>query len=157
MLYIGAVLETDRPLCIVTEYMSGGSLYKYLHDPDVPKLTLQERLQIGRQISHSLVYIHNRRPAIIHRDIKSENVLIDDATGRAVLCDFDMSITVTHKAAVRITRRENQIELFCVYSRRRISLRKNDHCPDFFLSAVMVSPCRVRASAMEQRRQWRLR
>ncbi|KAJ8909075.1 hypothetical protein NDN08_005772 [Rhodosorus marinus] len=93
MLYMGAVVEPGKPLCIVTELMSGGSLFSLLQKEDSPvaRMDTAGRLKIMLEICRGVLYLHSREPPILHRDLKSENVLIDTATGRAVVGDFGLS------------------------------------------------------------------
>lgn len=75
------------PFYIVTEFMEGGCLYNRLHDReplrDPTKLTI---IAIG--VAHGMKYLHSQR--IIHRDLKSLNVLLD-ANDFPKVCDFGMS------------------------------------------------------------------
>lgn len=76
---------TAEPCCLMLEYMSGGTLAQYLsrHRPDV--LEWEKRLAIARDIIQGIAYLHS--VGVVHRDIKSTNVLMD-AEGRAKLSDF---------------------------------------------------------------------
>lgn len=66
---------TDRPdFCIVTEYMPGGNLYDYLHKYH-NKLDLAQILKMAIDVSKGMDYLHQHN--IIHRDLKSANLLID--------------------------------------------------------------------------------
>mmetsp|Transcript_5063 Transcript_5063/g.10998 ORF Transcript_5063/g.10998 Transcript_5063/m.10998 type:complete len:609 (-) Transcript_5063:1179-3005(-) len=71
--FIGAC--TRKPnLCIVFEYMSGGSVYDYIRREG--PLTLTQVLKIGTEVSRGMDYLHQRK--IIHRDLKAANLLMDD-------------------------------------------------------------------------------
>lgn len=84
---------------ILMEYIGGGSLKSY-----VDKLSRAGKkhaapdlaLYIARDIASALTEIHSKH--IIHRDLKSENILIDlekerpDGTPTVKLCDFDRAI-----------------------------------------------------------------
>jgi len=88
MLY-GVCLEPDAT-CLVMKYASGGSLYSQLYSkaPLASSLCLQWALDIA----HGLVFLHAHRPqAILHRDLKSGNVLISEHN-RAVICDFGFAL-----------------------------------------------------------------
>ncbi|XP_038987643.1 serine/threonine-protein kinase STY17-like isoform X6 [Phoenix dactylifera] len=71
--FIGAC--TKRPqLCIVTEYMTGGNLYDLLHKHhNVLELSLL--LKFAIDISRGMSYLHQND--IIHRDLKTANLLMD--------------------------------------------------------------------------------
>ncbi|XP_056177144.1 serine/threonine-protein kinase STY46-like [Syzygium oleosum] len=72
--FIGACTRPPR-LCIVTEYMSGGSLFDFLHKQnDVLKLSTVLRLAID--VSKGMNYLHKNN--IIHRDLKAANLLMDE-------------------------------------------------------------------------------
>ncbi|TYI14617.1 hypothetical protein ES332_A08G133400v1 [Gossypium tomentosum] len=64
---------------IVTEYMPGGTLFDVLHQ-NQPRLVLNwdTRYRVAFGIAHGLSYLHHDCvPQIIHRDIKSDNILLD--------------------------------------------------------------------------------
>ncbi|XBI79788.1 hypothetical protein VPH35_089133 [Triticum aestivum] len=71
--FIGACTKPPK-FCIITEYMSGGSLYDYVHKQrnvvDLPTL-----LKFACDICRGMCYLHQR--GIIHRDLKTANLLMD--------------------------------------------------------------------------------
>lgn len=75
---------------IVTEFMTRGSLEKNLHDSEVD-LTWNTRVSIGLQVALGMEHLHNMR--MIHRDLKSANVLLDEDF-RARVCDFGLARVV---------------------------------------------------------------
>jgi TPR repeat protein/tRNA A-37 threonylcarbamoyl transferase component Bud32 len=74
--------------CLVMEYMSGGSLLNFLQSYKNKPLDWKVRYRISMEMSLGLQYLHEN--GILHRDIKSLNVLIDE-TGHAKLSDFGQS------------------------------------------------------------------
>ncbi|KAL8215613.1 hypothetical protein R6Q57_022450 [Mikania cordata] len=71
--FIGACTKQPH-LCIITEYMSGGSLYEYLHK-NHHTLTLPQLVKFAIDVSRGMEYLHKNN--IIHRDLKTANLLMD--------------------------------------------------------------------------------
>ena len=61
---------------ITMEYVSGGTLEQNLREAS-SGLELDAALEFGRQIAAALGHAHNLKPAVIHRDIKPGNILLD--------------------------------------------------------------------------------
>ncbi|XP_059287455.1 serine/threonine-protein kinase STY46-like isoform X3 [Lycium ferocissimum] len=72
--FIGACTKHPH-LCIITEFMSGGSLYDFLHKKKgffrFPAL-----LKVAIDLSKGMSYLHQN--SIIHRDLKTANLLMDE-------------------------------------------------------------------------------
>jgi serine/threonine protein kinase len=86
--FIGACLETPHP-CLVTEYMPGGSLYHLLHVRSV-SLPNPHAINMCLQILDGVMYLHAQRPTIVHRDLKSLNVVLDLGLNIKI-CDFGLT------------------------------------------------------------------
>ncbi|KAM3711535.1 hypothetical protein ACB098_01G116900 [Castanea mollissima] len=71
--FIGACTKFPH-LCIVTEYMPGGSLYDYLHK-NHNILELSQLLKFAIDVCKGMEYLHQNN--IIHRDLKTANLLMD--------------------------------------------------------------------------------
>ncbi len=87
----------DGFLYYVMPFVRGESLRDRLKREK--ELTVDEALDIARQITSALEYAH--RQGIVHRDIKPENILIHE--GEAVLTDFGLAMAVKEAGGTRLT------------------------------------------------------
>lgn len=81
--------DDEEDLCIVTEYLSEGSVWNILHDPK-RVLPWQKRLKIALDTAIGMNYLHHQ--GIIHRDLKSPNLLCNEDYA-VKICDFGLSKT----------------------------------------------------------------
>jgi len=75
---------------------SGASSLDLASSPAPPlnlPLSLLDRLRIAEEVAIGLNYLHCSNPPIIHRDVKSRNILLD-AHGHVKICDFGLSRTM---------------------------------------------------------------
>ena len=84
--FLGACM-TPPNLCFVME-MCDCSLYNLLHEDRV-NFTMQENVTMATDIASAMEYLHALKPAIIHRDLKSHNVL-RASNGSLKVCDFGL-------------------------------------------------------------------
>lgn len=89
----GACLEKQR-YALIMEYMPLGSLYKLLHVENVI-MPWSDRYFIALQTVRGINYLHQYQETILHRDIKSANLLLKkSAMGYLVkICDFGIAKT----------------------------------------------------------------
>ena len=86
--FYGLCLENTK--CIVIEYMEEGSLNSVLNKKRPQDFTWEKRYVIAKDIVEGLAYLHRQTVPIIHRDLKSHNVLFMDKY-RAKLADFGLA------------------------------------------------------------------
>ncbi|MGH7603245.1 MAG: serine/threonine-protein kinase, partial [Gemmatimonadaceae bacterium] len=96
---IYTVEERDNLVYFVMAYIKGDNLGVRLqqHGP-VPPV---EARRILREVADALAYAHNRN--VIHRDIKPDNIIIDEETGRAMVTDFGIARALTDSGDSRLT------------------------------------------------------
>ncbi|XP_060204843.1 serine/threonine/tyrosine-protein kinase HT1-like [Lycium barbarum] len=70
-----AACKKPPVFCIITEYLPGGSLRKYLHQQEPYSVPLNIVVKLALDIAHGMQYLHAE--GILHRDLKSENLLLD--------------------------------------------------------------------------------
>ncbi|KAI0225298.1 Receptor-interacting serine/threonine-protein kinase 1 [Massospora cicadina] len=87
--YFGCCVDPKLRLCILMELVSGKNLARFIEE-EFPKHPWALREAITLDIARGVTFIHSK--GIIHRDLKSENILIDDAAEfKAKIADFGVA------------------------------------------------------------------
>ena len=96
---IYTVEERENLVYFVMAYIKGDNLGQRLqqHGPMPPV----EVRRILREVGDALAYAHHRN--VIHRDIKPDNIIIDEETGRAMVTDFGIARALTDSGDSRLT------------------------------------------------------
>jgi len=89
----------NKPLSMILEYCNGGNLFNWLRDESRNKEINQEdfleREKFALDIAKGMQYLHSTTPPIIHRDLKSPNILLSaDPNSKylvAKIADFGLS------------------------------------------------------------------
>ena len=95
VIFMGLVMD---PVCLVTEYCHNGNLFDLLHDTIedeqgerfAVKIPWQRRVRIALDVARGMNFLHTSSPVIIHRDLKSLNILVDEKW-TAKVSDFGLS------------------------------------------------------------------
>lgn len=98
---LGCCVETRVPL-LVYEFVENGTLWDHLHPDRGAQRSLlgsswARRLSIAVDTAKAVNYLHKMSPPILHRDIKSANILIDKSHN-AKVADFGASRFLTSGA-----------------------------------------------------------
>uniref|UniRef100_A0A8C9UYR6 Receptor-interacting serine/threonine-protein kinase 2 n=1 Tax=Scleropages formosus TaxID=113540 RepID=A0A8C9UYR6_SCLFO len=91
IIQIFGVCNEPEFFCIVTEFMSNGSLDQLLHEKDkYPQLPWPLRLRILYEIALGVNFLHNMTPPLLHHDLKTQNILLDGEF-HVKIADFGLS------------------------------------------------------------------
>ncbi|MES2125158.1 MAG: serine/threonine-protein kinase [Gemmatimonadota bacterium] len=90
-----SVEERDGLLAFAMGYVEGESVAERVARQG--PLDVRTMVRVLQDVGYALAYAHGR--GVVHRDIKPENIMIERATGRALLMDFGISRSITQTAA----------------------------------------------------------
>ncbi|KAL3669711.1 hypothetical protein V7S43_005092 [Phytophthora oleae] len=91
--FVGVAWDSLSDLCVALEYMNGGELRTLLDKYEEEKHPIgfnRQKITIALHVCHALTYLHSLLPSVIHRDLKSRNILLDGEM-KAKLSDFGIS------------------------------------------------------------------
>ncbi|KAF3495769.1 hypothetical protein DY000_02058033, partial [Brassica cretica] len=74
--FLGAVTRPPN-LSIVTEFLPRGSLYRILHRPK-SQIDERRRIKMALDVAMGMNCLHTSKPTIVHRDLKTPNLLVDN-------------------------------------------------------------------------------
>lgn len=90
-------VSREEPFVIVMELCAGGSCWELLHKCDHIELNWDQKLKMGVDVASAMEYLHGCHPQIIHRDLKSGNLLLsksiwsENDTPLVKVSDFGMA------------------------------------------------------------------
>ncbi|EFN51230.1 hypothetical protein CHLNCDRAFT_10735, partial [Chlorella variabilis] len=82
-------------LAIVAEFMHRGSLFKLLRRGGDRPLDPRMQRSVAVSVARGMSYLHTRSPPLMHLDLKSPNILLDDRW-RVKIADFGLSRVRSH-------------------------------------------------------------
>jgi len=95
--FLGCVTRPTLAVLLLLEYMPGGSLYDLLFKKEnlfkpEARLSFTEKATMALQISEGLHYLHG--VSVVHRDMKTMNIVLDEAQRNCKICDFGLTVTL---------------------------------------------------------------
>eukprot|EP00300_Choanocystis_sp_HF-7_P013506 c18324_g1_i1.p1 GENE.c18324_g1_i1~~c18324_g1_i1.p1 ORF type:complete len:149 (+),score=27.44 c18324_g1_i1:731-1177(+) len=90
VLFMGGLSQPDS-LGIIMEHMPCGNLFEVLHETKI-ELDMKQKLKFACDAARGMTYLHMSNPPIIHRDLKSLNLMLD-ANFNVKITDFGLSKT----------------------------------------------------------------
>jgi mitogen-activated protein kinase kinase kinase 9 len=91
VMFLGACTKPPN-LAIVLEFCTRGSLWSVLQNQEIP-LSWDDRKRIALDAARGVTYLHAFNPPVLHRDLKSLNLLLDDGF-RTKVADFGWTRTM---------------------------------------------------------------
>ncbi|KAJ7973436.1 MAP kinase kinase kinase-like protein [Quillaja saponaria] len=76
VLFMGAITRPPN-LSIITEFLPRGSLFHILHRPQ-GQIDEKRRIKMALDVARGMNCLHASIPTIVHRDLKSANLLVDE-------------------------------------------------------------------------------
>ncbi|KAA0060376.1 L-type lectin-domain containing receptor kinase IX.1-like [Cucumis melo var. makuwa] len=124
----------DSEFLLVYEFMPNGTLHSHLFG-DRPPLSWPIRYKISLGLASALLYLHEEREnSVVHRDIKSSNVLLDsDFTAK--LSDFGLARLAKHELN---SKRPKLVGTFGYMAPEYISSRQASKESDIFSYGVVL-------------------
>ncbi|HEX5073191.1 MAG TPA: protein kinase [Gemmatimonadaceae bacterium] len=90
---VHAVEDRDGVLAFAMGFVEGESVAQRVRRAG--PLEVRGIVRLLQDIGYALAYAHGR--GVVHRDIKPDNIMLERATGRALLMDFGISRSITAK------------------------------------------------------------
>lgn len=87
--HVAEIVEQDGAVYVIMDYVQGISLSRILKEQG-PQ-SQQQVVEWGKQLCRIFIYLHNRRPPLIYRDLKPDNIMLQE-DGALKLIDFGTMI-----------------------------------------------------------------
>ncbi|KAF5177650.1 Kinase family protein [Thalictrum thalictroides] len=120
--------DDDKGGALLFEYVPSGNLQQKLHGKTAARMPWKSRMWIAFQLARAIQYLHNCTLPIVHGDIKSSNILLDDQLN-CKLCDFGsakMGFSATLRPSSSLSLMGSPGYIDPHYLRTGIASKKND-------------------------------
>lgn len=93
-----AACDIPPKYCTISPWMFGGTLFDLIHTNSV-QMTFERLLRLSLQLARAMAYLHSKN--LVHRDLKTANILLDETWENLVVADLDLVADVAelHTAA----------------------------------------------------------
>lgn len=93
-----SVKQVDGLFCLIMEYVDGETLTQRVRRGG--PLSAPELVRLLEETGWALAYAHSR--GVVHRDIKPDNILLERATGRALITDFGIARIASREGLTQV-------------------------------------------------------
>lgn len=136
-----AVCREGKEVFIITEYFHGSTLAEVLFEQDglINLKDKNRKYSVAQQICKAFCFLHMQSNAIIHRDIKTENILVNKE-GIVKIIDFGLSTFTRAASTIRTTIGNRYLGTF-VYMAPELALNKERatiHSDVWAIACVLV-------------------
>jgi serine/threonine protein kinase len=100
------IFETKKLIILILEYIDGNSLSFLTNENDYDYIYNNKLDMIFEQTSHGLSHLHSL--GIIHGDIKSSHIYIENKTFRPILIDFDFAKKISTNKLSKLSKNMNK-------------------------------------------------
>lgn len=90
--------ETKDALCMVLTLMNGGDLKFHIHNMGNPGFEEERAVFYAAEVMLGLIHLHSKR--IVYRDMKPENLLLDD-NGHVRISDLGLAVQIKNGETIR--------------------------------------------------------
>ena len=106
--FLGVYLKPQSRLPVLVMEKMDTSLRKYLEGHSKEEFPLHQKAFVLRQVTQALAYLHGRKLPLVHHDLSTNNVLLNEISFVAKVTDFGMSravnpSTLTRKSSIKGT------------------------------------------------------
>ncbi len=129
---IHSIEEVDNEMFIVMEYVEGKELKNIIEEHHNASLPFDEIINYATQITEGLEAAHKK--GIVHRDIKSQNIMITD-TGKVKIMDFGLAKI---KGGTQLTKIGTTVGTLAYMSPEQARGEEVDHRTDIWALGVVI-------------------
>ena len=101
--FIGVHMDQRSRLPVLVMEKMDTSLRKFVEDHSKEEFPLHQKVFVLRQVTQALAYLHGQNPPLVHHDLSTNNVLLNEVSFVTKVSDFGMSRAINPSALSRKT------------------------------------------------------